>query len=180
MALIKCRECGKDVSTEAKECPNCGAPVKYAKGIKWYYWVPILVIVLSAGVLISDSPDVLEKELSTEVRDNSSVRKLQAPNIETQAVEEEPKSAEEIRAGIKSQCSDKWPDNYRMQEHCNKSQIEALSKLRKIYESNPEGSEAHNIINRCMYKWKEGNTYNYRMANHCTKSQIESYNRLNN
>lgn len=28
MALIKCRECGHDVSTEANKCPNCGAPVK--------------------------------------------------------------------------------------------------------------------------------------------------------
>jgi len=26
MALIKCRECGKDVSTEAAACLNCGAP----------------------------------------------------------------------------------------------------------------------------------------------------------
>lgn len=30
MALIKCRECGKDVSTEAVACPNCGAPVALA------------------------------------------------------------------------------------------------------------------------------------------------------
>ena len=27
MALINCPECGKQVSTEAKECPNCGYPV---------------------------------------------------------------------------------------------------------------------------------------------------------
>ncbi len=27
MALIKCRECGKEVSSEAKFCPNCGCPV---------------------------------------------------------------------------------------------------------------------------------------------------------
>lgn len=26
MALTKCKECGKDVSTTAKACPNCGAP----------------------------------------------------------------------------------------------------------------------------------------------------------
>ena len=26
MALVKCRECGKDVSTEASACPHCGAP----------------------------------------------------------------------------------------------------------------------------------------------------------
>lgn len=24
MALIKCRECGKDISDKAKSCPNCG------------------------------------------------------------------------------------------------------------------------------------------------------------
>lgn len=28
MALIKCSECGNDVSTEAKTCPKCGAKVK--------------------------------------------------------------------------------------------------------------------------------------------------------
>ena len=28
MALIKCPECGKDVSTEAEICPYCGYPIK--------------------------------------------------------------------------------------------------------------------------------------------------------
>lgn len=28
MAIQKCHECGKDVSTTAKACPNCGASVK--------------------------------------------------------------------------------------------------------------------------------------------------------
>lgn len=31
MALIQCRECGKDVSTEAKNCPSCGAKVVLPK-----------------------------------------------------------------------------------------------------------------------------------------------------
>ena len=26
MALIKCHECGKEISDLAKTCPNCGAP----------------------------------------------------------------------------------------------------------------------------------------------------------
>ncbi len=30
MALIRCRECGKEVSSIAKTCPNCGAPVDTA------------------------------------------------------------------------------------------------------------------------------------------------------
>ena len=28
MALIKCPECGKEVSSKAKVCPNCGCPVE--------------------------------------------------------------------------------------------------------------------------------------------------------
>ena len=31
MALLKCAECGKDVSSEAKKCPNCGAKVRLPK-----------------------------------------------------------------------------------------------------------------------------------------------------
>lgn len=27
MALIKCPECGRGVSSTAKACPNCGAPI---------------------------------------------------------------------------------------------------------------------------------------------------------
>ena len=28
MALIKCSECGKEVSDKAKACPNCGNPIR--------------------------------------------------------------------------------------------------------------------------------------------------------
>ena len=28
MALIKCPECGKEISDQATACPNCGCPVK--------------------------------------------------------------------------------------------------------------------------------------------------------
>lgn len=31
MALIKCPECGNDVSTEAVSCPKCGCPIKKQK-----------------------------------------------------------------------------------------------------------------------------------------------------
>lgn len=32
MALIKCKECGNEVSTEAKTCPKCGARVRPSSG----------------------------------------------------------------------------------------------------------------------------------------------------
>lgn len=34
MALIKCGECGKEVSNKASSCVNCGAPISTAKEIK--------------------------------------------------------------------------------------------------------------------------------------------------
>ncbi|MBE6244151.1 MAG: zinc-ribbon domain-containing protein [Bacteroidales bacterium] len=30
MALIKCKECGKEISDLAASCPHCGAPLKAA------------------------------------------------------------------------------------------------------------------------------------------------------
>jgi len=30
MALIKCPDCGKEVSTSAESCPNCGRPMSTA------------------------------------------------------------------------------------------------------------------------------------------------------
>lgn len=43
MALIKCGECGKDFSTDAKACPHCGAKPPYR---------PSLAFVLIAGLLV--------------------------------------------------------------------------------------------------------------------------------
>jgi Family of unknown function (DUF6030) len=34
MALAKCEECGHEVSTQAKACPGCGAPVKAPSGTR--------------------------------------------------------------------------------------------------------------------------------------------------
>ena len=33
MALIKCEECGKEISDRAVACPNCGCPVEHKKQI---------------------------------------------------------------------------------------------------------------------------------------------------
>lgn len=34
MALIKCSECGKEVSSKAQSCPNCGNPISLDNTIK--------------------------------------------------------------------------------------------------------------------------------------------------
>jgi hypothetical protein len=53
VALIKCKECGKDVSTQAKTCPNCGAKVVDPDASKntLIGCVGIIVIVVVLSVL---------------------------------------------------------------------------------------------------------------------------------
>ena len=50
MALVKCRECGKEISSEAKACPNCGAkPVnKLATGCGGIIGLLVLGIIIAA------------------------------------------------------------------------------------------------------------------------------------
>jgi len=55
MAMTACRECGKEISTTAKACPNCGASVPRSGMPKWL-WVPIglvagFVLMLVIGAL---------------------------------------------------------------------------------------------------------------------------------
>lgn len=58
MALIKCSECGKQVSSKAATCPGCGAPIagtsSHARatrtGARWEGWGFILIIV---GMLVA-------------------------------------------------------------------------------------------------------------------------------
>lgn len=49
MALIKCKECGKEISNKAKTCPHCGAKVK--KSASMGCLVMIIVIVLVIGYI---------------------------------------------------------------------------------------------------------------------------------
>jgi hypothetical protein len=50
MALIKCRECGKEVSTEADKCPNCGARPKRKLGCLATGGLIFLGLVVLSGV----------------------------------------------------------------------------------------------------------------------------------
>lgn len=44
MSLMKCRECGNEVSTDASACPQCGA-LNAAKGMGCGPWVVIVFVV---------------------------------------------------------------------------------------------------------------------------------------
>lgn len=54
MALVKCKECGEDVSTSAKACPKCGAPPP--KGTSLGAWFVLFLIIYGVYAVSKDSP----------------------------------------------------------------------------------------------------------------------------
>ena len=81
-------------------------------------------------------------------------------------------------------CANKWPNDYKMREDCQKQQIEAQNELFSIAEkeglvkngslsAGSIGSGKEKIIHRCMSKWimNQFKTYNYKMIVYCIKNQ---------
>ena len=54
MALVKCEECGKEISSNVKVCPHCG--YKRKRGI-WFYIMIFLVAIIILAVLGSNNDD---------------------------------------------------------------------------------------------------------------------------
>lgn len=51
MSLIKCHECGNEISTDAKNCPKCGAKVKRPMGRTTKLLFGFLGISIVAGII---------------------------------------------------------------------------------------------------------------------------------
>lgn len=74
MALIKCNECQKLISSKAKSCPNCGAPTPYGKSLmeKIMYvtiWI-IALIALIVVILVTNKQN--DKIVGTWIKDSTS------------------------------------------------------------------------------------------------------------
>lgn len=63
MALIKCKECGTEVSNSAKTCPKCGAPVpKKTSLLTWF----ALFLIIMIGVSMSNNSSDTSSSASIE------------------------------------------------------------------------------------------------------------------
>jgi hypothetical protein len=64
VALIKCADCGKEVSIKAAACPGCGAPIAGTSshprvtrtGARWEGWGFILIIVGGLVGIVASPP----------------------------------------------------------------------------------------------------------------------------
>lgn len=74
MALIKCKECEKEVSTKAEKCPNCGAPVK-KKGIGCLgfsvLFIGFIVFVIVLGSVLNTSNKSTSSNKTQKVSQNT-------------------------------------------------------------------------------------------------------------
>jgi hypothetical protein len=76
MALVACKECGKEISDKAPACPHCGAPLttwqstspvsalppevaKNGGAWKWIVGVPVglFVLFIAYGMMLNSSPE---------------------------------------------------------------------------------------------------------------------------
>ena len=72
MALVKCEECGKEISSNVKVCPHCG--YKRKRGI-WFYIMIFLVAIIILAIIGSNNDDSQLGTNSTEKSSSSTVKK---------------------------------------------------------------------------------------------------------
>ncbi len=71
--MKKCKECGKNVSSTAKICPNCGRKLKMGFGQKLLITLGVLIII---GVIGSSSQNNKNKPVSNTTKENSAKQEV--------------------------------------------------------------------------------------------------------
>ena len=69
MSMIKCPECGKEISDKTKKCLNCGCPIKKNLSKKTIEIIVIVILLFAAigGVTYKVISDKQEKERQEEI-----------------------------------------------------------------------------------------------------------------
>lgn len=56
--MTKCKSCGNDIASSAKNCPGCGAKNKKPIFKKWWFWlIIVLVLIVIIGTTGGDDTD---------------------------------------------------------------------------------------------------------------------------
>lgn len=88
MALIKCKECGNEVSTKADKCPNCGAPVK-PKQIGCFASLIIIFLVIGLiGIISSNIYKSSERKANRKARAHHSQKEQKEREVFLASIDE--------------------------------------------------------------------------------------------
>lgn len=81
MAVIKCKECGNDCSSEAKRCPHCGIKVRKRVGlITWLLGAVVIVVIVSANQALRDAEDAAAAREANKTPEQRAAEKLAKEN----------------------------------------------------------------------------------------------------
>lgn len=94
MAIRKCRECGKPVSSKARNCPNCGVKIRRSFGLATLGCFTFLVLAFCGGMLgfvagISNDMNPALDQARTENLDSRSIAETEKKK-DTAEIEDEP------------------------------------------------------------------------------------------
>lgn len=141
MALVKCKECGEQVSTKAKTCPKCGA--KPPKKTSFLTWAVLVFIALTVyGVYQQESNMTPEQ------------RKARAEQRAIAAKEKEAELAKEA-----AQKAEKEKENKRKGFHCLSSWNGSHPALKKYAEENMRDPDSFEHIETRITPVTENGTH---------------------
>lgn len=119
MALINCDDCGKEVSTKASSCPNCGAPIanqttKPIKKKKSFFgrlikWTLIVFVALTALGMYLGSNLTPEEQAERDERRAKAEKQEQVKQAK-EAQEKAKQEAADKKAGF--HCLSKWDGSH--------------------------------------------------------------------
>ena len=165
MALIQCKECEKEISSEAESCPSCGAPLKPIKkkgGFlnfikRMVLRIVVILAVLYAGFLymtssfeetvsevkdtIQDTTSKVNKAVQDEKNRLKATEKKKAEEAKLKAVEDQKKAEEEAKLKVKETPP---PQTARLTEK------EMLTVLKEMFATPPIGTTWSKTNNICL------------------------------
>lgn len=75
MALVKCKECGSEVSTKAKKCPSCGAKAPKKTSLVTWFVLAVIVFVAYAATNTSEHEQKLIANTSSQNQSINTIKR---------------------------------------------------------------------------------------------------------
>lgn len=151
MALVKCKECGNQVSTKAEVCPGCGAKVRRkSRWILWFLLPAFVWVIVSSVTRMQDHKEVsVNNPKSSQAKEPEAIEPPVQPVTRWESTEySDPMTDETVKVlSLKSTNSALFDFPYK---------VEGGSYLRLVIRKRASGYDALFVVDRgqiqCHYR----------------------------
>jgi len=165
MGLVKCPECGKEISDKANSCPSCGCPIDQKKAAPSQKEVPQLQ---DGSRKVKKGGGCLSKIIAFFIVMaviGAVIVLIQGPNKDKESNRDDSKA--------KSQEGDKVQEEANTEEETKRNALE-LDAI--IWDALVNSVKAHNELMEVMQKYGEGSVDTLDLYNTCEKIEEYQYN----